>query len=92
MQFMKSGPILKLTFRYTGKSLTAVLDRLPTARVIEQKDGEAVIEAEVFGDGIKMWLLSQGEYVEVLKPEKFRADMRSSIENMGAIYKNINKS
>ena len=92
VQFMKSGPILKLTFRYTGKSLTAVLDRLPTARVIEQKDGEAVIEAEVFGDGIKMWLLSQGEYVEVLKPEKFRADMRSSIENMGAIYKNINKS
>jgi len=86
VQFMKSGPILKLIFRYTGTSLAAVLDRLPTARVIEQKIGAAVIESEVFGDGIKMWLLSQGEYVEVLKPEGFRDEMRETIGKMAGRY------
>jgi len=82
VQFMKSGPILKLTFRYTGNSLTAVLDRLPTAKVLKQDEKGVVIEAEVFGDGIKMWLLSQGEYVEVLKPERLRTEMREAIGKM----------
>lgn len=86
VQFMKPGPILKLTFRYTGTSLAAVLDRLPTAKVIEQHDGAAVIEAEVFGDGIKMWLLSQGEHVEVIKPAKFREEMRATIGRMMGRY------
>ena len=86
VQFMKSGPILKLTFRYTGNSLASVLDRLPTAKVIRQDDEGTVIEAEVFGDGIKMWLLSQGEYVEVLKPERLRTEMREVIEKMMGRY------
>ena len=52
----------------------SILDRLPTARVIEQYDNECTIEAEVYGKGIIMWLLSQGRKVEVLKPESMRDD------------------
>ena len=37
-----------------------VLDRLPTAQIISQKDHEYTISAEVYGKGIVMWLLSQG--------------------------------
>ena len=39
-------------------AIDAVLDRLPTAQVIQQEADGAVIEAEVFGKGIMMWLLS----------------------------------
>lgn len=45
----------------------AVLDRLPTAKVVEKGEDGCIIEAEVFGKGIEMWLKSQGEYVTMLK-------------------------
>ena len=54
-------------FRYKGSSVEAVLDRLPTAKILEEKDGVYTISAEVFGKGIDMWLRSQGDMVEVMK-------------------------
>ena len=39
------------------------LDRIPTARVLQENEDGAIIEAEVFGDGIKMWIRSQGELI-----------------------------
>lgn len=41
-----------------------------------------IIEAEVFGKGILMWLLSQGKYVQLLSPEHLRAEMRTMLEEM----------
>lgn len=79
IQFMQSGPLMDITFRFSGSSLQAVLDRLPTARVVSQDEDGAIIEAKVFGKGIKMWLLSQGPFVEVLKPVEFREEMRESL-------------
>ena len=49
IQFMQSGPLMDITFRFSGASLQAVLDRLPTARVVSQDDDVAIIEAKVFG-------------------------------------------
>ncbi len=66
VQFMFGGKLRTVRFVYTGLSLESVLDRLPTARVLEEKDGAYTIEAEVFGDGIDMWLRSQGEQVQVI--------------------------
>lgn len=43
--------------------MEAILDRLPTARIVDEVDGKYVIQAEVFGDGIDMWLRSQGENI-----------------------------
>ena len=43
--------------------MEAVLDRLPTAKILGREDGGYVIEAEVFGKGIDMWAKSQGEYI-----------------------------
>ena len=63
VQFMFGGKLRTVRFIYTGPSLEAVLDRLPTARVLEEKDGAYTIEAGVFGDGIDMWLRSQGDAV-----------------------------
>ncbi len=65
VQFMFGGKLRTVRFVYTGPSLEAVLDRLPTARVIDEKDGAYTVEAEVFGDGIEMWLRSQGDSVKL---------------------------
>ena len=65
VQFMYPGPLKRVKFIYKGPSLEAILDRLPTAQIVgTNADGGAVIIAESYGDGIDMWLKSQGEWVE----------------------------
>lgn len=66
IQFMYGGKLKRVKFKYFGESIEAVLDRLPTAEVLEEKDGAYVVSAEVFGEGIDMWVRSQGELVEIL--------------------------
>ena len=66
VQFMYGGRLQHIKFRYTGPSIEAVLDRLPTARILDQDNEGWTVEAEVFGKGIEMWVRSQGEYIEIL--------------------------
>ena len=66
IQFMYGGKLQKVKFKYKGISLEAVLDRLPTAKVLERGENYYIVEAEVFGKGIDMWLRSQGDNIEVL--------------------------
>ena len=65
IQFMFGGKLRKVKFVYSGPSIEAVEDRLPTAITKKQNDGTYIVEAEVFGDGIDMWLRSQGENVKL---------------------------
>ncbi len=65
IQFMYGGKLRKITFKYCGLDIDAVLDRLPTAQIIDEKDGTYTVSAEVFGDGVDMWLRSQGENIEL---------------------------
>lgn len=64
IQFMYGGELRTIRFKYCGPSVESVLDRLPTAEIVEEKEGEYTIAAEVFGDGVDMWLRGQGEYIE----------------------------
>ncbi len=66
IQFMRGGKLRKVRFEYTGFAVEAVLDRLPTAKIISEDDGKYILEAEVFGDGIDMWFRSQGDAVKVI--------------------------
>ena len=68
VQFMYGGKLERIRFRYTGPSIEAVLDRLPTARAKEISGGWE-ITAEVFGKGIDMWLRSQGKYIQPIGEE-----------------------
>ncbi len=85
-QFMWPGPSRKIRFEFTGPSVQAVLDRIPTAKVVERLNGKSIIEAEVFGSGIKMFLLSQGSWVKVLAPDEFVNEMKDEIEKMRNMY------
>ena len=60
----------KIKFWYKGSSVEAVLDRLPTAKILQHDDNGYLISAEVFGKGIDMWLRSQGDMVEVVESNK----------------------
>ena len=66
VQFMYGGKLQQLRFKYTGPSIEAVLDRLPTAEIVERTSDGWIIKAEVFGKGIDMWLRSQGEMIKIL--------------------------
>ena len=63
IQFMYGGKLERIRFHYTGPSIEAVLDRLPTAEIVERDETGWTVEAEVFGKGIEMWLRSQGSYI-----------------------------
>lgn len=67
IQFMYGGKLRKVRFKYTGYSVEAVLDKLPTAKIESEENGGYIISAEVFGDGIDMWLRSQGERIKDIK-------------------------
>lgn len=76
---MYPGRLQSIRFRYTGASVDAILDRLPTAKVLSQDGKVFIVEAEVYGKGIVMWLLSQGDRVEVLAPESLRLAMKETL-------------
>ena len=85
-QFMFGGEPQKISFNYYGPSVEAVLDKFPMAKVVDKKEGVCSIEAEVFGTGVKMWLLSQGSKVKVTAPETLVQDMEQEIERMNNQY------
>lgn len=66
IQFMYGGKLRKIRFKYHGHNVEPILDRLPTAKIEKQEDDVFTISAEVFGDGVDMWIRSQGDAVEML--------------------------
>ena len=67
IQFMYGGKLQKVKFKYTGSDVDAVLDRLPTAKIISEENGCYTINAEVFGKGIDMWIRSQGNFIKIIQ-------------------------
>jgi hypothetical protein len=67
IQFMYGGKLQKVKFKYFGNDIDAILDRLPTAEILDEENGVYTVSAEVFGKGIDMWLRSQGEAIELIQ-------------------------
>lgn len=70
IQFMYGGHLQRLRFLFKGSSYEYILDRLPTAKVLQEDEKGTLIEAEVFGKGIDIWLKSQGELIEVVSRQE----------------------
>lgn len=87
IQFMYSGDLERVVFEFSGISIEPVLDKLPTAKIIDKKDNIYLIEAEVYGKGILMWLLSQGSKVKVLKPKSLLDEIKQEVEKLNELYK-----
>ncbi|MBM7635530.1 helix-turn-helix transcriptional regulator [Streptococcus saliviloxodontae] len=65
VQFMYSGELKKVRFEFTG-ILESLLDKLPTAQIEKEVEGGVIVRVESFGNGIEMWLRSQGDKVKIL--------------------------
>lgn len=86
IQFMFPGEYRKIGFEYSGKSVQAILDKIPTAKVIDKRENVKIIEAETFGTGVNMFLLSQGSHVKALYPPEFVEEMKNEAMNMYKLY------
>ena len=64
---MYGGKLERVKFRYIGDDIDAILDRLSTAKILNEENGVFIVSAEVFGKGIDMWIKSQGTNIEVLE-------------------------
>ena len=85
-QFMFGGEPQNISFNYYGPSVEAVLDKFPMAKVVDEKEGVCSIEAEVFGTGVKTWLLSQGSKVKVTASETLVQEIKQEIERRNTQY------
>ena len=63
--FMFGGKLRRVKSEYCGYSIEAVQDKLPTAKILSEEDGKYIVQADVYGDGIDMWLRSQGNNVKL---------------------------
>lgn len=64
--YMFPGELKKIRFEYTGPSIEAILDKIPTAEILKAETGKYTLQAECYGDGILMWLRTQGDYLKLL--------------------------
>ncbi len=58
---MLGGKLQKVRFVYSGIDIDAILTGCRLQKILSEEDGKYVVEAEVFGKGIDMWLRSQGK-------------------------------
>lgn len=89
VQFMYPGELMTVKFKFTGPSIQAVLDRLPTAKIIERFDGGVVFEAEVYGKGIQMWLMSQGKDIVVIGPPQLVEVIKNNADKVQDFYNQL---
>lgn len=66
IQFMLGGELRTVIFKYKGVSIESVLDRFPTAVITDRGEGSWTIKAEVYGNGVDIWLRGQGDSIEII--------------------------
>lgn len=84
--YVCNGIKRKILFEFYGPSPQVIFDYLPTAKIIEHRDSTYLIESEVYGDGIKMFLLSHGSYIKVISPVELVNEIKLEIKNMHTLY------
>lgn len=67
VQFMYSGKSERVEFEYHGKSIEAVQDWLPEAEVTPLEGGGYLVRALIQGEGARMWIRSQGDWVKLIR-------------------------
>ena len=55
IQFMYGGKLRNVKFKYTGDDIDAILDRLPTAQILEEEKGYYIVKAIKYGREVNDW-------------------------------------
>lgn len=89
IHFMYQGELIHIQFKFWGDSLDAILDKIPTARVVKETEDYYLIEAEVYDKGIVMWILSQREFIEIVRPLALRNEIKAVANRILKLYTEI---
>ena len=65
IQFMFGGELRTIKFKYKGLSIESILDRFPTAEIMGHDETGWLVRAEVYGDGVDIWLRGQGDLIKL---------------------------
>ncbi|WP_262314939.1 helix-turn-helix transcriptional regulator [Lacticaseibacillus parakribbianus] len=87
LPIMAGGPRVTVTFDFWGRP-DAALDWLPTASIITQDapHHKVTIQATVYTEAFKMWLLSQGNMAKLLTPPSLVAELTRTVGEMNDLY------
>lgn len=70
IQFMFGGELRTVKFLYKGISIESILDRFPTAEILRHDENGWLVKAEVYGNGVDIWLRGQGDILEVISNDE----------------------
>jgi len=81
------GPAVTFQFKAWGIWDTTILDRFPQSHIVRtEPDGALLVEATAKEVGAMMWLLSQGDKVQLLSPPSWVAKLKATAKAMLARY------
>lgn len=84
--YMYNGEKNKVIFELNGPFMEYVYDKFPHAKLLKADyvKHQYLVEVEAVGDGIMMWMLSQGSRVKVISPfsmvEKYTNELKKMLE------------
>ena len=89
-QTMEPGtpiPMLQMTLKFAPSRAYRVYDEVPAEQVDTQPDGSCLVRAVLPDDEWTMgYLLSFGEFVQILEPAAHRRRMAGLLKRMGGLY------
>lgn len=86
--YMFGGPSTAVRIKTTESMMTELTDWFGTDfRIIEHKGDEITVRLVCNEKAMRFWALQYGPYVEVLKPESLRKQIREDIRGMAQKYK-----
>jgi len=84
---LKMGNDVHYKFRYWNYPQTA-LDRLQGSKITQQfEDGSVMIEGELYAEGAKLWILSQGAQIKVLAPQSLVEQVKTQLQAALNLYR-----
>lgn len=88
IQFMFGGALYHLKFYVKSFALEFLKDKLGMAKVSDcpDPDYDYQVEAEMFGQGILMWLMGQGDGIKLVEPQELVDKMREKAEKLCQLY------
>ncbi|SNU04578.1 Predicted DNA-binding transcriptional regulator YafY, contains an HTH and WYL domains [Lachnospiraceae bacterium] len=87
--YMFSGESVAVTIRTTEDMMSELVDWFgKNFSVIEKKDGNITVRVTCNKKAMRFWALQYGPYVEILKPESLRDQIKEDINSMSEKYMN----
>lgn len=88
IQFMFTGELFHIKMLVKSYNHEIIKDKLPNAEFRKEKNGDYdyVMDAELFGEGILLWLLGQGDGVKLIGPDVLVKKLKERIEVLHKLY------